>query len=285
MNSHSPAEMGKILQGLTIPPCPAILTEVQREVLKPDFNSQRVVDLISRDVALAASIIKIANSPVFGLPQRVSSIALALPLLGSRQLINFVINEFLKRSFTDKSGISMERFWDRAARNATVCSLLSARLPGTDRETAYCFGLFHDCGIPLMMQRYPDYKDTLRLANNGSSAFLAQEEARHGTSHAVMGYLLARSWGLSDTLCEAIRSHHDYAALDPSHDLGISDEACTLIAISLLGEHIVGAFLRQPEEAEWERGRGAIQSFFGLQATDLDDIIEDQLERMNRKAD
>lgn len=284
MKTHSEADLNAILRGLNIPPCPAILTELGAELRKENSNQNRVVSLIRSDVALSATVVKVANSASSGAARKVSSINEAIALLGSQQLLNFVVGELLKRMLSTPKSAGLERFWDRAAHNASVCALLTERLPGTRRETAYCFGLFHDCGIPLMMQRFPDYKDTLRLANQSGQSFTATEEARHGTDHATIGYLLTRSWGLADTLSKAIRFHHEYEVLDMSADHGIDDEACTLIALNLISEHIVGAFLRSPEEHEWQRGSALVAGFFGFSATDLDDLVEDVLFHLQQRA-
>lgn len=284
MKTHSEADLNAILRGLNIPPCPAILTDLGAELRKDNSNQNRVVTLIRSDVALSAAVVKIANSASSGAARKVSSISEAIALLGSRQLLNFVVGELLRRILSTPKNQNLERFWDRAAHNANVCALLTERLPGTRRETAYCFGLFHDCGIPLMMQRFPDYKDTLRLANQSEQSFTATEEARHGTDHATIGYLLTRSWGLADTLSEAIRSHHEYEVLDMTSDRGLSDEACTLIALNLISEQIVGTFLRSPEEHEWQRGAALVAAFFGLSPTDLDDLVEDVLYHLQQRA-
>jgi HD-like signal output (HDOD) protein len=134
-----------------------------------------------------------------------------------------------------------------------------------------------------MMQRYPDYVDTLRQANQSEGSFTATEESIHGTDHAIIGYLLTRNWGLADVLCEAIRSHHDYLVLDQSTDHGVSDEACTLIAMSLISEFIVGKFLRNQESHEWQQEIGLVTAFFALSLTELEDLVDDILFQLQQQ--
>lgn len=284
MKTQSEADFTSRLRGLNIPPCPAILTELSAELRKDGGSPQLIATLIRRDVALSAAVLQIANSASLGVSHKVSSISEAISLLGSQRLVNLVVSELIQRTLSVPKHPTMERFWDRAAHYANVCALLAERLRGTHRETAYCFGLLHDCGIPLMMQRYPDYKDTLRLANLSEESFTNTEDARHGTDHATMGYLLTRSWGLADTLSEAIRSHHEFEVLNTVVDRGVGDEACTLIALNLIAEHIVGTFLRNPEEHEWQRAVALVASFFGLVLTDLDDLVEDVLFLLEQRA-
>ncbi len=78
--------------------------------------------------------------------------------------------------------------------------------------------------------------------------------------------------------------HHDFSVFNDGS--GLSDESCTLIALALLAERIVGTFLRLNEDGEWEKGKGAVAGFFGLTETDLNDIVDDLLFKLDsaRKA-
>jgi HD-like signal output (HDOD) protein len=274
-------QIDALLKSVHIPPCPAILTQLTREMENDEVSLPRVGRLISQDVALAAGVLKIANSPLFG-GRQVGSINEALSLLGLKNVFNLVINQLVRT--TQAAGErqpAMARFWDSAAYTATVCAMLTSQLRGTSRETAYSFGLFRDCGMPLLMQKYPDYKEVLKAANATEGLRYTQvEDAAYGTNHAVVGYLFARQWGLSDVICQAILSHHDFVSLDSA--AGLPDEACTLIALNLLAERIVNLFLRVNDEAEWVKGKHAACAFFGLAEQDLDDIVDDALVRLEQ---
>ena len=277
MKSYSEAQLSGLLRKLSIPPCPSILMEIAAELRKENSNQQRVAALIRSDVALSAAVLKVINAAGSGVSRKVTSINEAIILLGNQNLVNYVVGDFLKRTLNVSENQKMERFWDRAAVTAEVCATLSARFGGSNRETAYCFGLFHDCGMLMMMQRYPDYKETLRLANQSEAAFTGIEEQKHGADHATIGYLLTRSWGLSDVLSEAIQSHHEYQVLEEGVDHGVSHEACVLIALNLVSEFIVGKHMHSDEDGEWRRGSAQVAAFFGHSLAELDDVVEDVL--------
>lgn len=275
MNTLS--ELDALIKRFDVPPCPAVVGELQRELRREAANTAKVARLISRDVGLAGAIMRLVNSPAFGTGRDVGSIDEALHILGFGRVFDLVAGELLKKSL-DAGGPRLDRYWDSAALCADLCAELACRLPGTKRETAYCFGLFHDCGIPLLMRRFPDYRQTLIAANAESGlGLLAVEEAKHGTSHPVVGYLLARTWGLSETLCEAIRAHHNYEVLDPQSPARLPDEVCALIAICAIAEHVASLHLRTREEGQWPAARGRVQSFFGLADADMNDLIDDML--------
>lgn len=267
-----------LVKRFDVPPCPAIVNELRAELGRENANAGTIAQLISRDVGLAGAVMRVVNSPAFRGNREVGSIADALKILGFGRVFDLVVGQLLKKSLAADNGVRLERYWDSAVCTADLCAALANRLPGTKRETAYCFGLFHDCGIPLMMRRFPDYRQTLQAANKESGlALLAVEESRHGTNHAVVGYLLARTWGLSETLCEAIRAHHNYSVIDLASPEGLSDEVCALIAICALAEHVAGMHLRNSEEGQWPAARSRIRAFFGLGDAEIEDLVEDLL--------
>lgn len=278
MNAAAPPEVDALIKRFDIPPCPAVINDLQRELRKETASAAIIAKLISRDVGMAGAIMRLVNSPAFRTGREIGSIDQALAVLGLGRIFDLIVGELLRKSMGSGGGLRLDRYWDSAACCADICAALASRLPGTRRETAYCFGLFHDCGIPLLLRRFANYRETLQLANAESGlALLAVEEAAHGTNHAVVGYLLARTWGLSEVLCEAIREHHNFAVLDPQVSGQMSDEVCALIAISVIAEHVASIHLRTRQESQWPAARGQVAAFFGLADTDLEDLIEDLL--------
>lgn len=280
MPALNQVDISKLLKGIDIPPCPAVLDALSREMKSPDANIVRIGRLISQDVSLAAGIMKIANSPFFQPARQVGSINEALAFLGIGEVFNLLIKEVLKKSISDDRELPLARYWDSAAYTAAACAQLALVLPGTHRDNAYCFGLFHDCGIPILMRRYADYRDTLQLANaDGRRDFTRVEETRHGTNHAVIGHLVSRNWGLAPAVSQAILCHHDYTVFEQHDDL--PQESLALIALNLIAEHVVSLYLRDKIEGEWERGRHLAADFFGLSQSYLNDLVNDLLYRID----
>lgn len=227
----------KIVGSIAIPPRPAAITRLMEENCREEPDSRVIGKIIGGDVSLAAAMLKTVNSPFFGLRQKIGSVPQAVSVLGQRNISNIIVGLSLRNSLSGK-GVSMERFWDSAAKVAMVSSQLSTLAPDIPKEEAHLFGLFRDCGIPLMMQRFPDYKETLGLANAlTDKPFTSIEDERYSTNHATVGFLLARSWGLPDAICEGILHHHDYSILE-SRESPVHPKARTLIAIMRTAEHM-----------------------------------------------
>ncbi|HJW24599.1 MAG TPA: HDOD domain-containing protein [Rhodocyclaceae bacterium] len=281
MQESDEARVQQLLGRLEIPPCPAILASLTEEMGRPNASANRIIELISLDVALAAGVIKCANSPLFG-GSRVGSIKQALQFLGFKNVLNLVVSEVLRKSLSStRQQAIMPRFWDNATYSAGVCAWLAATFPGTQHDTAYTFGLFRDCGIPILMRRFADYRDTLKAANAlGEGLFTRVEDERHGTSHAVVGHLLLRNWGMPATVRDAILFHHEYGICVEDR---LDKEASTLIGIGLVAERTVNLFLRVREDGEWAKGKGPVAEFFGISQAELEDVANDLLDRLESR--
>ncbi|OQA32816.1 MAG: HDOD domain protein [Betaproteobacteria bacterium ADurb.Bin341] len=259
-----------ILKSISIPPCPAVLTTLLQESRREDVDFPKIVRLISSDLGLAASTMKMANSPFFGLRQKVQSVQHAATILGLKNILNIITGISLRQAISPK-GINMERFWERSSYHAIVSARLARRIPGISTEDAYTFGLFHDCGIPILMQRFPDYKDTLALANRSQQPMRELENERHNTDHTAVGAMLARNWQLPPLIVDAVRTHHDLA----ENAEGLPGELRDLSAISLVADYIICDFLNLAPEAERNANGADALDHLGLDADELDDLKHD----------
>ena len=258
------------LENLSVPPCPQIVVELLDEARKEDIDFIRISRLITGDVALAAAVLKSANSPFFALRRKVQSVQQAVAVLGLRNLLKIVYGVVLKQSLGGGTP-PLARFWDRSNYNAVVCSYLAGRLPGVSSDDAYTFGLFHDAGIAILMQKFADYRQTLVQANAAPAGLTAIEDERHHTNHVIVGALLARGWYLPEQVVWAIRYHHEPAIFAEPRRHATPD-VCLLVAIRLISEHIVARFLNFPDDAEWEQAKEAALAHLGWFEDDIDDL-------------
>lgn len=265
------------LRGVDIPPCPSILLDVERELKKEHCDARTVGQLISRDVALSGHVIQIANSPAFAAGRDISSLDHALQLLGTQRIFNLLIVQLLKSAMNGSDGPSMERFWESSAQIARLAAELARRLRCVGADVAYTYGLFHDCGIPLLMKHHPATKQVLATANRAEDASFTQiEDQLLGTNHAVVGYFLAKRWRLPADIAHAIQLHHDYSVLAP--DSPATPAVKALVAIGVLAEHIIRLHSHGDGEHEWAKAAHRACGVFGLSLGAVDDLIEDMCE-------
>lgn len=270
--AHFNASMKK-QPSLTIPPRPDVVTVLVEERERDDPNLKRVARALMGDVALSGAMLKAVNAPAFGLSRKVTSVAAAIDLLGMRNVGNLAMGLALRYS-QGESAEGMERFWDSAEKVAMLSAYLAGRLKGVAKDEAYTYGLFHDCGIPLLAQRYPDYKTVLATANQTlDRSATAVEDMALGTHHASVGYFLARSWYLAEDISQAILLHHDLGIYEASPRM--SERTLNLIGIGHLAQHIHHTSLRSSEDVEWIKFEAPVCRHFGLDDEDLVNLVED----------
>jgi HD-like signal output (HDOD) protein len=249
------------LRDIGIPPRPRILELVNLESRSDEPNLNYLADLILADVALAAGLIKTANSPFFGYRQKTRNVRDALAMLGLRAAANAIAGLILRRLFPPS--VMLERFWDASERTAQLSAWLVQNLGvryGVTSEEAYTFGLFRDCGIPIMLRRFGNYGEALAKANSDpEQTFTVVEERFAPTNHAVVGGLMTQSWWLPEELCTAIRRHHDVSALTTGTANTVSGASHRLIALAQLAERLHQGQTGLNKTREWDKlGAGCL---------------------------
>lgn len=271
------SRMGIEVRNIGIPPRPAILEQINREIAKsePDFN--HLANMIGSDVALSASLIKVANSPYYGFSKKVRSVQEALLVLGLKVTVRTIAGLALQTVF--KRIPSLERFWDASACTARVSGWLVRQLPrkiGIRAEDAYTFGLFRDCGIPVLMMPFPEYREILQQANEEESlSFTDVEDAALSINHAIVGAELAENWLLPEEIHQAIRYHHALPALLPNPSPSIASAAQHLIALAQLAEYLIQQNTDQHHShtREWPKLGAACLALLALSADDLPALV------------
>ena len=233
----------------------------------------------AQDPGLSGALMKIVNSPHYGLTNKIASIARAVTLLGSRTVINLINAQSIKGEMCDDTIVALNRFWD-TAQDVAMTSMTLAKRTGTQAvDEAYALGLFHDCGIPLMLKRFPTYMSVLEqaYANAGPESRVVDTENRaFNTNHAVVGYYTAKSWRLPEHLTQAIANHHNALAIfsdESSHNSQLKN----LLAILKMAEHICASHNvlgNQREDYEWNSISHLVLEYIGLSEYDFENLKE-----------
>lgn len=278
-NELSAEQIEQALQGISVPPQPQILVDLQMEQYMPDPDLAAIARLISQDPGLSGALLKIINSAHYGLAHRIASIKRAVDMLGSRSVINLINAQSIKGEMSDETIVTLNRFWDTAQDVANTCATLAKRIGAQAADEVYALGLFHDCGVPLMLKRFPEYMGVLEqaYAHAGAGKRVVDTENEHfNTNHAVVGYYTARSWRLPEHLCDAIANHHNALAI-------FSDESSSqaslknLLSILKMAEHICASYRvigNQAVDHEWQAIAPLVLDYVGLSEYDFDNLTE-----------
>ncbi|MBU2892145.1 HDOD domain-containing protein [Colwellia sp. D2M02] len=265
-------KMESVVSSFQIPVKPQILTDIQRLLsdVEPDIDS--IAILIANDVGLSSAILKIINSPFYGMNRKISEIKQAVMMLGLKTVNGLVTALLLKSSFQGKSCISLERFWDDSLDVANAMAFIGNKVKNEiPVDMLYTIGLFQNCGIPLLALKFDDYKELLIEPNSSGVNSIVLEEDRYQTNHAILGYYVASSWNLPKELCLLILQHHD---IDYLSDILGNQEQLTFAALKA-AEHIVERVKRHNISPDWAEIKDAALDVLGITSMDYDDLEED----------
>ena len=280
--SPSSEEISQVLGNIVIPPCPRIVMAIVQEARNDDPDLLKLDKLISGDMGLAAAVIKSANSPYYGLNHKVQAVKSALQVLGIRPVTNIVTLLALRKALGAPRHASdpfWNEFWDRTNYHAIACARLARQLRFISTDGAYTFGLFNDCGIPILEQRFADYLETLELAGTTDRPLVELEYERHKATHTIIGSILASSWQLPDLVCNAIRDHHSFDLIYGETTAGQGDVAA-LLAISLIADYLVNDFLDTRQDAAWPLHGTQALDYLGFDEEELLESKTDILEEL-----
>lgn len=265
------AALGSVVSGVPIPPRPVVVQQMQEEMGRPDPDMRRIAQIVGQDVGLTVAVLKTVNSPLYALSRRAESVEQALGLIGLRQL-GVLVTALSVRSLIKGDSNVMGRFYDTSARRTQALARMAKATGLVDVALAQTFGLFCDVGIPLLMQRFPTYKDTLKIANQDPvRSFTMVEHAAHSTDHALIGAMMVKAWGLPANVALAIRMHHDYDVfLDPK----VPKEVVRLISLNIVAEEAIQRFAQMHANVEWAKGGDYVASTLSMEPAEVEEWLE-----------
>lgn len=269
----SPEDIQTVLSTVDIPSCPKIVMDTMREIQKDDPNVLELARLITADAGMSAAAFKLANSSAYSRGNPVSSVKSAIDRLGLKNLGCVVVASALRKSYEGVPAHWMDQFWQRAMQVAQIAYAIARRQYGISPDAAFTYALFHNAAIPLMVRRFPNYLDMLEAQSAQNALLIDAESSLYPCTHPVVGFLLAKSWGLPVSIGQAIRFHHDPEAYELPDKL-LPGGAIYFTAITQIAEHL-HAELR--DERDLEVGPDLYAracAYLGLSDEDVDVLTE-----------
>ena len=248
-----------VAKGIKLPPQPKVLLELQKKITSDKYNMSELARIISSDPGITATLFKAARSPVFSGGKKLDSIEQVLMTIGIKQTCNLVQAVALSTSLSNAARKSFDVFWTRSQEVAQIAALIAAdrvSICNIFPEQAYMAGIFHECGVPVLMLRFPDYCGKLRLDAATCWPNLTEEDAHFNVDHCSIGYLVAHHWKLPDFICKAILYHHEM----PHEELGA---VRTLVAILQLAIHFYHRVSRTDHKI-WQKLRDEVLEELGI---------------------
>ncbi|MBU1366138.1 MAG: HDOD domain-containing protein [Gammaproteobacteria bacterium] len=276
LGADDAARIKRLLEnGVKLPVQPRVLDELRQLINRSELDVRLLARVINKDPGLTAMLFKVVGNSAYRQHQPFDSVETVLHAVGVRQTFNLVQAIALSgKGEIKKNRPVYEAFWARSHAIGQLAMLVADERVAVCNifpDQAYLAGIFHDCGVPLLMQRFPTYCAEMKLGTPGIWIDLAEEDQKFNADHCVVGYLVARHWHLPEFICDAIRYHHAIGELG-------QHEARSMVAIVQLAVdiHYRDQRIASPE---WERVKTEVLPELGLSEEALPEFIDIVLER------
>jgi putative nucleotidyltransferase with HDIG domain len=263
-----------------LPALPEVVVRVMRLAEDPRSDAQSIARVIATDQAMAARVLKLANSAFYGLPRRVSTLSEAVVILGFRTIKNLAIAastfELLNREI---AGYWLQRgeLWRHSLACAIGAQLIARRVRLPVSEEAFVAGLLHDIGkVAINLFVREQFDQIMERALQDRIPFVEAEQAVLGFNHAMAGGLIAEKWNLPPLLVSVIKYHHQPSSAPEKEPMISVVHLADLLSITM-GMGIGGDGLYYVLE------EGTLP-MFGLEQADIDELCEQIVDQMAQAA-
>lgn len=247
---------------------PGSWQHVDTVISRTTASSQQIADAISADPALSVRMLRLANSPLFGLSQRVERLSQAVHLVGTRQVRDLCLASTVLDCFAGvpSASASMPGLALHSLTTGLIARAIAGRRRETNVERFFVAGLLHDIGLLLLLIQLPGEEGSaLTKAATGIPLEVA-EQSILGYNHAAVGALLVERWRLPPALSEPVGCHHTpYAATAYPIETAVIHVAG--LTADLMGRGAEGPVSTPLDARAWE--------LLGIPATELPAICED----------
>ncbi len=211
---------------------------LQKFVSDPAIQMSDLAKMILADPVLTAKILRLANSPYFGMQNKIDSISHALMILGLQNIKNILYREGLLQLFpmgSAKQKDALAALWTHSTLTSVCASCLADLFDGLNQGTLFTLGIIHDIGklVILGMPRVQSF-DGEFWDKLPRGFYIQDEDELLGVNHAVIGKMALEQWGFSDLMVHSVAMHHmpAYVHADSLHQDGDIQKYITALFIA-----------------------------------------------------
>jgi HD-like signal output (HDOD) protein len=253
-----------IKQSAAVPSMPQVVTRFLEAVQDPQFDYDHIVKILSADPGMVSEVLRLANSALFGVSRKVTSLRQAVTLLGPKRTRSLVLGRYLVESFGDRigGGIDTSYFWRRSLAGAVLGARIADAVLPRQREEVFISALLADVGVTILAQALPERYQPVAGGYAPYGRGFTDEEEREvvEVTHGEVSAMVLSHWGLPDLICKAVNLHQ-CAQLSPTDD-------AARIARVLNGSDRIAKLLCEIPDA-WQAGRTCADAaaFMGVPLT------------------
>ncbi|RJX25963.1 MAG: HDOD domain-containing protein [Desulfurivibrio sp.] len=205
-----------------LPTLPDVASRINREMQSESLNAKLLGEIIADDTALAAKVLRLANSAFYGLQKQVTTLNKAVMILGFNTVKNLALSVSIYALFKERPGspIDVKGLWLHSLGTAVAAQIITENVYKKLGEEAFLFGILHDIGKIAFINAMPgEYEKVLVLLRDQQMPQADAEVEVIGFNHQRLGSQLLDIWKFPDNIIQAVKYHHDpelkTAKLDP----------------------------------------------------------------------
>lgn len=204
---------------------PHVVTKLSKLIADSNTTLKEFEEIISMDPILVARLLRLVNSPFYGLKQQVDSISRAVAFIGMKNLHNIAVTDALKTIFSkqeDSTIFSRNQLWLHCAAVSICSKMVAERIFGINGDDAYLCGILHDFGLIVEEQVNNEIFLDICGRCKTTADLVELEKSMLDTNHCEIGYLMTADWAMLEAIQEAIRDHHTmFDMIEPTSLTGI----------------------------------------------------------------
>lgn len=194
-----------------LPSVPKIMVDALKLLDSKTTNTSEIIKVISKDQGLITKILTIANSPLYGLQRKVTSIDFAILILGFGELRNLISILSMMESFKNKTDkyLDQKTFWVHSFIVGSSTKKLAEDLGFHNSGEAFVAGFLHDLGISVLHRfLHSNFVTIKELVSEKNMSYHDAELEVLGMTHEEVGFSLLERWNFPEVLSDVILHHH-----------------------------------------------------------------------------
>ncbi|NLB83057.1 MAG: HDOD domain-containing protein [Synergistaceae bacterium] len=217
---------------------PDVYFRICEALQSPKSSITHIADLISKDTSLSTTLLKIANSGIYGVPYRIESIPRAAALIGGRALSVLALGISAVEVFNHipVEWVNMKSFWRHSVGVAVLAQILASLKNAGIIEKIFVAGILHDMGRLVLFRHLPfTMARVMKTAAERKIPLVEAEREELGFDHAELGGCLVEKWCFPRSLSQLVKNHHNATEGINSYPAAILSTADVLATATGLG--------------------------------------------------
>jgi HD-like signal output (HDOD) protein len=269
-----------------LPPMPHVASRAITMVENPDTTAQELTEVLQSDTALAARVLKIANSAMFSRQREITTLNQAIMIIGFKALKGIIVAATLRQ--INKSFGNLEKLiWENSMCTAMSSTVVCRRLKKRYHEEIFLLGLLHSLGQVVFLAQKDtakDYLEVLKRVENDDLDYASAEQDIFGFAHPLIGALVAKKWNFSPETCQVILHYRDPLETEsPETEL---EEKTAVVQLGDMISHAAGIGSPAGYPVNMEE-LAKVATYLGFHPkevqSNLEEIIEETKERFDNE--